>query len=491
MSIPCTRGSTSPIDHDRTWSLPPPKDHDCEWQAYAKDLEQKLEALMQRTVQLEKKVLGPQSEKRKRGGKMPPPVPPTSTSKAGREARRDLRTADLETEVVAVPVPPEARPCTACGKDADKAVGRGKTSTVYEYVAPHFRKRLYQRETLACSCGRHIVTAPSPDRVGDKTQYAPSFIAHVVVTKCADNRAQYNLSKEYARAGVPISRSTINALFHRAASVLTPLVQRLFVRIAQTEIVLADETSIRMQGTEKRAFVWTFVTESLIGYRFSADRSGATPAEVLGTSTGTLICDAYTGYNRLLSTGRRQRGGCLAHARRKVFDAREFPEANEALDLIAAIYEAERDAKNQGVAGSDAHGAMRRTRGRAPFARLLIWARRQLKNHGPKSLMGRAARYILKNWRELGLFLRNPRIPPDNNRSEAALRRVALGRKVFLFVGNLEAGENLAGLYSLVASCELHGVNPIAYLSDVLLRIDRHPAAKIDELLPDAWAAAQ
>lgn len=105
--------------------------------------------------------------------------------------------------------------------------------------------------------------------------------------------------------------------------------------------------------------------------------------------------------------------------------------------------------------------------------------------------MGRAARYILKNWRELGLFLRNPRIPPDNNRSEAALRRVALGRKVFLFVGNLEAGENLAGLYSLVASCELHGVNPIAYLSDVLLRIDRHPAAKIDELLPDAWAAAQ
>lgn len=471
--------------------MSPPKDHDCEWQAYAKDLEQKLEALMQRTAQLEKKVLGPQSEKRKKPGKMPPPVPPTSASKAGREARRDLRAADLETEVVTVPVPAEARGCAACGKDADKVVGRGKTSTVYEYVSPHFRKRIYQRETLACGCGRHIVTAPAPDRVGDKTQYAPSFMTHVVVTKCADNRAQYNLSKEYERAGVPISRSTINTLFHRAASVLAPLVQRLFVRIAQTDLVLADETSMRMQGTDKRAFIWTFVTEGLIGYRFSADRSGATPAAVLGTSPGTLICDAYTGYNRLLSTGRRQRGGCLAHARRKVFEAGEFPEATEALDLVAAIYEVERDARTQGIVGTDVHGTMRRERGRVPFARLLMWARRQLKNHGPKSLLGRAARYILKNWRELGLFLRDPRIPPDNNRSEAALRRVALGRKVFLFVGNLEAGENLAGLYSLVASCELHGVNPIAYLSDVLLRIDRHLASKIDELLPDAWAAAQ
>lgn len=471
--------------------MPPPKDHDCEWQAYAKDLEQKLEALLARTAQLEKKVLGPQSEKRKKAGKMPPPVPPTSASESGGRERRELRSASLETEVVAVPVPPEARRCAKCGNDADKVVGRGKTSTIYEYVAPHFRKRVYHRETLACGCGRHIVTAPAPDRVGDKTQYAPSFIAHVVVTKCADNRAQYNLSKEYARAGVPISRSTLNALFHRAASVLAPLVRRLFARIAQTDLVLADETSMRMQGTDKRAFIWTFVTDPLIGYRFSADRSGTTPAAVLGTTPGTLICDAYTGYNKLLSTGRRQRGGCLAHARRKVFDARELPEATEALDLISAIYEVERDAKVQGVAGTDAHATMRRARARPSFARVLTWARRQRRRHAPKSPLGRAARYILNNWRELGLFLRDPRVPPDNNRSEAALRRVALGRKVFLFVGHVQAGENLAGLYSLVASCELHGINPIAYLTDVLLRIDRHPATKVDDLLPDAWAATQ
>jgi transposase len=473
------------------WLSPPTKDHDCEWQSYAKTLEQKLESVMQRIAQLEKHVVGPQSEKRAKSGKMPPPVPPTRGAKAGGEARRDLRSATLEVEVSAVQVPEDARLCSSCGKSAVKPVGRGKTSTVYEYVSPHFRKRVYQRETVACGCGQHIVTAPAPDRVGDKTQYAPSFMAHVVVTKCADNRAQYNLAKEYARVGVPISRSTINALFHRSATVLSPLVQRLFARIAQTDLVLADETSMRMQGTEKRAFIWTFVTERLIGYRFSADRSGATPSEVLGTTTGTLICDAYTGYNKLLSTGRRQRGGCLAHARRKIFDAREFAESAEALDLIGDIYRIEREAKDKSRVGTPAHAEMRRLRTRPLYARLLVWARQQKRKHGPKSLLGRASRYILNNWRELGVFLRDPRIPPDNNRSEAALRRVALGRKTFLFVGHLEAGKNLAGLYSLVASCELNGINPIAYLSDVLLRIDRHPAAKIDELLPDAWAPPQ
>jgi transposase len=471
--------------------LPPPTDpHDCDWQVYAKELEQQLEALKRQNAELAKKVIGPQSERRKRSEKMPPAAPASGGSRAAERARSELRNAKLATEVVDVPVPPELRGCTACGGVADRPVGRARTSTVYEYVQAHFRRRVYQRQTVACACGRHIVTAPAPDRVGDKTQYAPSFMAHVVVTKCADSRAQYNLAKEYERAGIPMSRSTLNTLFHRAASVLAPLVARLFERIRCSDLVLADETSMRMQSASKKAFIWTFVTERLVGYRFSVDRSGQTPRDVLGDSAGILVCDAYTGYNKLLSTGRRVRAGCLAHARRKIFDAKELPEAAEALDLIGAIYEVERAAKDDGVLGSPIHAERRRSLARAPFARLLLWARRQRSAHAPQTLLGRAARYILNNWRQLGLFLRDPRVPPDQSRSEAALRRVALGRKVFLFVGHEEAGQNLARLYSLVASCELNGKNPIDYLADVLLRIDRHPVSRIDELLPDAWTPA-
>lgn len=103
----------------------------------------------------------------------------------------------------------------------------------------------------------------------------------------------------------------------------------------------------------------------------------------------------------------------------------------------------------------------------------------------------RRVRYALSHWDELGKFLEDARIPLDNNASERALRRVALGRKNYLFVGDVDAGRNIAGLYSLVATCEARGINPFAYLADILPRISDHPNSRIDELLPGAWQAAQ
>jgi transposase len=103
----------------------------------------------------------------------------------------------------------------------------------------------------------------------------------------------------------------------------------------------------------------------------------------------------------------------------------------------------------------------------------------------------RAIRYALGQWNALTLFLTDPHLPIDNNASERALRVSALGRKNFLFVGHDEAGENLAGLYSLTATCETNGVNPVDYLADVLIRVQSHPASRIDELLPHNWTPPQ
>ncbi len=118
------------------------------------------------------------------------------------------------------------------------------------------------------------------------------------------------------------------------------------------------------------------------------------------------------------------------------------------------------------------------------------WARHHRASFEPRSAFGRAIRYILNNVRELGCFLRFATIPPDNNVAEAGLRRVALGRKNYLFVGHEDAGHDFAVLYTLVASCEKHHINPIDYLADVLVRVHSHPAARIVELLPHRWAQA-
>jgi transposase len=108
----------------------------------------------------------------------------------------------------------------------------------------------------------------------------------------------------------------------------------------------------------------------------------------------------------------------------------------------------------------------------------------------PKGPLGQAIQYTLGQWRELQRFLEDARVPLDNNWSERALRLPALGRKNYLFFGGDEPGENIAGLYSLVQSCELNGIDPRLYLADVLLRVKQHPHARIDELLPHLWKAS-
>ena len=122
------------------------------------------------------------------------------------------------------------------------------------------------------------------------------------------------------------------------------------------------------------------------------------------------------------------------------------------------------------------------------LGRIRDWLATHHPLHPPKSPLGEAIRYARGQWEALGRFVEDASLPLDNNASENALRAVALGRKNFLFVGHDEAGAGLAGLYSLVATCHANGVNPEAYLADVLLRVQTHPAARIDELLPDRWA---
>lgn len=487
-SIPYTNEWTRRPSDDQSSVLAPSTDHDCPFKQEAERLSQRLVEMEQKLAALEKRVRGPTSEK------MPPMAGEVRKKRPGDPAeslkkRRDNAAAreKLETEITPVPVPAEQRSCPTCGDGKMRPVGNGTPSVVYEYVAAHFRKRVYQRETLACTCGGHIVTAPCPDKLTDRCMYAPSFVAHLIVEKCEDGIPLYRLEKQYARLGIPIARSTMTDLFHRAAELLSPLSRRILARIAASEIVFADETSIKMLGSDKRAFVWVFLADNLVGFDFSTSRSGETPLRILGESQGELVVDLYTGYNKVTAPGRRRRAGCLAHARRKVFVANEVPGASVALELIRDLYVVEHDAREAGCEGTAEHLEMRRQRSRPLMALLLGWARYQRRTQSPKSLLAKAAGYILRNRKALTRFLYVAKLPLDNNRSEAALRRVALGRKNYLFVGHEEAGKNIAGLFSLVASCVVNEVNPVAYLTDVLTRLGSHDHRKLDELLPDRW----
>jgi len=468
----------------------PTGDHDCPWKDRTERLESEVTDLKAKLDALQRKVFGKTSEKMppmdrevRRGAKVDP-----EKRLQTRRTNAELRAKKLETEIVQTSVPKSDQHCSRCSGSDFTPLGADKPSSIIEYVPGYFRRRIFHREKLVCACGSQIITAPVPDKVFDRTQYGPGFIAHLVVCKCCDSLPFYRIEKQFRRIGVPMARSTMTSLFHRAGELLTPIADRILALIASSEVVLADETPERMQRGGKKGYIWTFVAGRFVGYRFSADRSGDTPKHVLGGTSGTLVVDMYTGYNQVTGTGGRERAGCLAHARRKFFEAlKTAPEAQFALDTIRDIYVAEHQIREAGLHGTEQHAIARWQSCLPAMDKLYLWLAEQKKLHPPKSQMGIAINYSLKNWQALTRYIRDVRVPPDNNRSENALRVVALGRKNFLFVGHQKAGNNLAALYTVVGTCLAHDLDPLAYLSDVLMRLDSTSANGIDALLPHNW----
>lgn len=486
-------------------------EHSCEWRDEAVALKTKLTAatqqiddltgnladLREELAALKKRVFGKSSEK------MPPmdrevrrgKKPDKEARAAARRRNAEARTEQVQTEHVVVPVPAEDQQCPHCANGGRFVeVGDGKPSSVLEYVPGYFRRRVFHRQTMACTCGRHIVTAPVPDKVFDRTQYGPKFISWLVVSKCCDAIPIYRLEKMFLRMGIPMSRSTMTRLFNRAGELLIVLAGAILDRIAKAQLVLADETPQRLQNGS-RGYMWTFIAGNLVAYQFSLTRSGDTPTRVLGGSTGTLLVDQYTGYNAVTKPGQRERAGCLAHLRRKLFEALSTePEADEALELIRQIYILEAQIKGERLVGTPEHAVQREQEALPWLDRLYIWLATRRDQHRPKSKMGKAIRYGLRNWQSLTRFILDPTIPPDNNRSENALRIVALLRKNSLFAHDPDTADNLAALLTVVATCVASELDPLEYLADVLPRLSDIPeddpdaaVAAITALIPGNW----
>jgi transposase len=406
-----------------------------------------------------------------------------------REEERKRTAVDIQ---INHDIPESERRCPACPNQELKPAG-SKSSVLIEWVPGHFERQTHVQASYACPCCDHIVTADGPQRPTEGGQYGAGFMSHVVVSKCADCIPLYRMEKQFRRIGIPISRSTLCDLFHQAAELLTPLYQRMAAYVAGSLLVLADETSLqvidRSLDKTRKGYVWIFLTDDVAYYRFSPTRSGETPGEVLGDSPGTLLVDGYTGYNQVITPDSRDRAGCWAHVRRKFFDALSFApeEAKYMLDQILNLYRVEYEAVKREITGKPIHQQLRMEKAGPILAHIQTWAEEQKLEFLPKSPMGEALSYMLNQWKPLNHYLTDAKIPIDNNGSERSLRLIAKGRDNYMFAGSDAAAQNLAQNMSLVVSCDLHGVNPEAYLADVLIRIQTHPAKNIDDLLPRRW----
>ena len=386
-----------------------PQDHFCPWREEAEELKERLTSLEAKMATLERHVFGRRTEKltsvdaELRGDGEATKAARDEAAKKKRQERAARKSEEAPAREIRHAIPAEERYCPACGSGDLKPLGQGRTSVVYEHLPARFERQVHVQEVLACTCGRGVVTAPPPARVVDRGEYCPGFLAHVVTSKCADAMPLHRLAQRVERSGVPMSRSTLTDLFHQAASVLLPLSQHLLQCIAAADVVRADETPLRVLDVKKTrlGYLWTFLTQNeagewLIGYRFSMGRASKTPKEVLGGTSGALVVDAYTGYNAVTLSKGRVRVGCWAHMRRLFFDAQAA--APEGPDFILDLYRVEAQACDAEMVRTAALRELRHLRSAPVLARLHVWLETQAPRHLPKSPLGQAIFYALKQW---------------------------------------------------------------------------------------------
>ena len=207
-----------------------------------------------------------------------------------------------------------------------------------------------------------------------------------------------------------------------------------------------------------------------------------------------LQADAFPGYDLVYSGGKVIEVACWAHARRKFYDARTSDAARsaQALAYIRLLYDVEDQARELAPAE---RAALRQTLAGPRLEQFKAWLESQQAGHGgpvfPKSPMGEAITYALNQWAALCVYVTDGDLEIDNNAAERALRRIAVGRGNWTFCGSDHGGKTAAVLFSFIATCERHAVNPFEYLRDVLERIAGHPQSRLAELLPDRWQKAR
>ena len=384
----------------------------------------------------------------------------------------------------------------ACGQPL-KRIGQD-VSEQLDCVPAQFFVLRHIRGKYACACCQTIQAAVLPAQIIDKGIPAPGLLAQVVIAKHDDHLPLYRQEEIYQRSGVHIPRSSMAQWIGICGVRLAPLADALKEFILSHSVIHADETPVSLlvpgRGKTKRAYMWVYRTSDFVARRavlfdFTLGRGGENPRRVLQNFCGTLVTDDFSGYHALAQQGVTA-ALCMAHARRKLFDAYKLTGsqiAGQAVLLIAKLYEIERDAR-----GLDppARREMRQQRSRPAALALHEWLTTERVKLARADATAKAIDYALSNWRALTRFLDDGDIPIDNNAAENAIRPLAVGRKNWLFVGSQQAGERAAAIMSLIETAKLNGHDPWAYLKDVFERLPTLKNADLHTLLPHNWHPA-
>jgi transposase len=398
--------------------------------------------------------------------------------------------------------------CKTCGGSDLRKVGESVTE-VLEYVPGHFEVIRHVRPACSCRKCETMMQAPMPELPIPRGMAGPKLLARITVAKFCDHLPLYRQSEIYGRDGVDLDRSQLAEWLGYIAWLLKPLADLIAEHVMAGRVIHADDTPIDVlapgAGKTKTGRQWVYLRDErphagiappAVLYRYTPDRKGQHAQAELARFVGWLHADGYAGFGKLYEIGGGAEGpprvaevACWAHARRgfiDIYKSNASPLAKEALDRIGALFDIERM-----IAGKPAahRRDVRQRRARPKIDALAQWFDAQLKLISGKSGLAAAIRYARWRWDALTRYLDDGQLEISNNAAENQIRPVALGRKNWLFAGSDKGGERAAIFYTIIRTAKLNGIEPEAYLRDVLTRIGGHPINRLDELLP--WNIAR
>jgi transposase len=408
---------------------------------------------------------------------------------------------------VEVVVEPEHTACPCCG-GAMHMIGEDRSQRL-DVIPAQYQVIVTRRPKYACrTCQEAVVQAPAPARLIEGGLPTEQLVAHVVVAKYADHCPLYRQAQILARQGITIDRSVLAFWTGYAAAEIKPVWRLMREELLRSTKLFVDETTAPVldpgRGRTKTGYFWALARDDrpwqgsappAVVYSYAPGRRGDYAMALLKGYTGVLQTDGYAGY-RALADPKRAGGPatlafCWAHWRRQFFDLAKSPPApiaTEALKRIAEVYEIEAEIRSKSAAE---RREVRQEKTKPLVAALRGWLETNLARLAGGSTIAQALRYGLNHWDGLVRFLDDGRIEIDSNTVERSMRPIALNRKNALFAGSDEGAQNWAMLASLIETCKLHGVNPEAYLTDVLTRlVNNWPNSRLAELTPWGWAAA-
>lgn len=369
-------------------------------------------------------------------------------------------------------------------------------SEILEYKPGVLYVKRFIRPKYAKPNEEGVIIGDMPSLPIPKGNAGASLLAHLMVSKYVDHLPFHRQKKQFKRLGVELAESTINDWFKKSCKLLQPLYDKLYNTVQTSEYIMADETPMPVQSSEKensthKGYQWVYLSplNNLVCFDYQKTRSREGPQLFFKDFKGAIQSDGYAGYHYLDNKKDITLLTCMAHARRKFEQALDDApeEARHVLTEIQKLYAIEREAKENDLS-FDERKTLRLEKAKPILDALGIYLKSvQGKIYLPKSDMGKALNYTIKLWHRLIRYIEDGRYEIDNNPVERTIRPVALGRKNYLFAGSHTAAQYAAMAYSFFGSCKMNDVNPYTWLTDVLERISNFPANRLEELLPHNW----